>query len=37
MAEYFAFNAQHAIDYIKHLIKSGEFEIFSKRARAYSL
>lgn len=30
MAGYFAFNAQQAIDYIKHLIKSGEFDYFQK-------
>lgn len=32
MAEYFAFNAQHAIDYIKHLIKSAGFDYFQKEA-----
>jgi len=32
MAEYFAFNAQHAIDYIKHLIKNNGLRCFQKEA-----
>ncbi|MCQ8879668.1 S-methyl-5-thioribose kinase [Pseudoalteromonas shioyasakiensis] len=32
MTEYFAFNAQHAIDYIKQLIKKSEFETFQQDA-----
>jgi len=32
MAEYFAFNAQHAIDYIKHLITNDGFDYFQKEA-----
>ncbi|TGE83739.1 S-methyl-5-thioribose kinase [Pseudoalteromonas sp. KS88] len=32
MADYFAFNAQHAVDYIKHLIKNDGLKFFQKEA-----